>query len=211
MDNNEEKHNDTVNLQKQNQDIASEQDMGKSQESAGQTPPNQTPPQNQQVPPFNQQENTGRAQQFAGQMGNQLKSFVQNKELMGNVGLICACIGFAVSFIFTFISCSKSASNSISIKNISKMSGVGNFRGSYLFIVVVIGMILAIAGGVMAFMSKQGEDFGMKAKLTFLVVIVTMVFAIIPNATICAYNNSLNNATEDAIGDILKDYPSLWD
>lgn len=212
MDNNGENQTDKVDLQKQNQNIVNEPDKEEHQE-----PANQIPPQNQQVPPFNQQENTGQAQQFVRQMGNHVEDFTKNKELLGKVGLICACAGFAISFIFTFISCSKSASNSVSIKNISKMSslnqlsGVGSFRGSYFFIIVVIGMVLAIAGGVMAFMSKQGEDFSMKAKLTFLVVIVTMIFAIIPNVTICAYNNSLNNATEEAIEDMLKDYSSLWD
>lgn len=156
-----------------------------------------------QVPPQNQQGGAGQpVQQFTQQVGSQMGDFAKNKDLLEKVGLICAGAGFAISFIFTIISCSKSASNSIS---------VSGFKGSYLFIVVLVGMLVSIAGGVMAFMSKRGEDFSNMAKLTFLVVIVTLVFGIIPNITICAYNNSLNNASEKYVKDAIKDYSSLFD
>lgn len=201
MDNNNE--NDKINAE-QPQQSAEGNSYLESQQTANDKNAQQTTADiHTEQTTYNTGAQTQQAQQFVKQVGSQVESFTKNKELLEKVGLICACAGFLVSFIFTIVSCSKSASNSIST--------VG-FKGSYLFLFVVAGMVISIAGGVMAFMSKRGEDFGMMAKITFLVVIVTLIFAIIPNVTICAYNNSLNNAMEKSLKDIWdKDYSSLWD
>lgn len=146
------------------------------------------------------------AKDFVMQTGSQFKDFTHDKEKLERTGLICAAAGFIISFIFTIITCSRSASISINVKGIKNIDSINTltmlqrYRVSYFFILVVIGAVIAIAGGIMAFMSKKGKEFGIMAKITFILVIVTLVFATIPNMTVCAYNNSLNNAVQEMMG-----------
>lgn len=91
-----------------------------------------------------------------------------------------------MTFIFTFVSCNGSAANAVE---------KGKFSGSLWFIMVAVGAVIAIAGGVLAFLSKEaGANFGLMALITFGLVAVTLLFAIFPHATICAYNCSLKDS-----------------
>ena len=63
---------------------------------------------------------------------------METKKIFEIVGISCAGVGFLLSFIFTFLSCSFSA------KNIVK----GDYNGSLMFIAVAVGAVIAIAGAV---------------------------------------------------------------
>lgn len=131
---------------------------------------------------------------------------MEKKKLFEIIGISCAGVGFLLTFIFTFISCSSSA---------KKVATKGDYDGSLLFIVVVVGAILAIGGGVLAFLSKeQGAKFGIMALITFGLVAVTMLFAVLPHATICAYNCSMKDKAESrasSLTNALDQYSDYFD
>ncbi len=108
---------------------------------------------------------------------------MEKKKLYEIIGISCAGVGFLLSFIFTFISCNASA------KNVTE----GDTDGSLLFIVVAIGAIIAIAGAVFAFLSREAgtglwNGFSIMAIAAFGLCVVTLLFATFPHITICAYN-----------------------
>lgn len=162
---------------------------------------------NPQIPPQYHYTASDSARDFVMQTGSQFKDFAHDRERLERTGLICAAAGFVISFIFTIITCSRSASISINVKGIKNIDSIDTitmlqrYRVSYFFILVIIGAAIAVAGGIMAFMSRKGKEFGIMAKVTLVLVIVTLVFATIPNMTVCAYNNSLNNAVQEMMED----------
>ena len=122
---------------------------------------------------------------------------MDNKKLLGMIGLGCSAGGFLLSFIMTFVSCN------LSFDKLKEL----DFDGSYAYIVVLLGAIIAIAGGVLSFLSREeGKGvlmgFDIFALISFGLVIVTLLFATFPHITICAYNNAL----EDSIKSALRSY-----
>ena len=122
---------------------------------------------------------------------------MDNKKLLGMIGLGCSAGGFLLSFIMTFVSCN------LSFDKLKEL----DFDGSYAYIVVLLGAIVAIAGGVLSFLSREeGKGvfmgFDIFALISFGLVIVTLLFATFPHITICAYNNAL----EDSIKSELRSY-----
>lgn len=122
---------------------------------------------------------------------------MDNKKLLGMIGLGCSAGGFLLSFIMTFVSCN------LSFDKLKEL----DFDGSYAYIVVLLGAIIAIAGGVLSFLSREeGKGvfmgFDIFALISFGLVIVTLLFATFPHITICAYNNAL----EDSIKSELRSY-----
>lgn len=113
-----------------------------------------------------------------------------NKKLFGMIGLGCASAGFLLSFIMTFVACNLSA---------EKITDSSKFSGSYAFIGVLIGAIIAIAGGVFAFLSREAgtgvwNGFDLFALISFALVVVTLIFTTFPHITICAYNNAIEDS-----------------
>ncbi|MCI8670358.1 MAG: hypothetical protein HFI34_12715 [Lachnospiraceae bacterium] len=115
---------------------------------------------------------------------------ISAKKMFEYIGLGCACLGCFLTFVFNIVTCARSPKASIE-------SGDG-FTMSLWIIGVVISAILAVAGGIIAFLSKeQGQKLGMLAVIAIIVSGVALVFAIIPNATICAYNCALTDEFEN--------------
>lgn len=114
---------------------------------------------------------------------------MSTKKMFEFLGLGCACLGCLLTFIFNIVTCARSPKASIE-------SGDG-FTMSLWIIGVIIAAIIAVAGGILAFLSKEeGQKLGMLAVIAIIVSGVALVFAIIPNATICAYNCALTDEFE---------------
>jgi undecaprenyl pyrophosphate phosphatase UppP len=115
---------------------------------------------------------------------------MSTKKMFEIIGLACACLGCLLTFVFNIVTCARSPKASIE-------SGDG-FTLSLWVIGVIIAAILAVAGGIIAFLSKeQGQKLGMMAIIAIIVSGIALVFAIIPNATICAYNCALTDEFEN--------------
>ncbi len=114
------------------------------------------------------------------------------KKLFELIGFGCACLGCLLTFIFNIVTCAQSPDATIA----SIKKGGDSYTMSLWIIGVIIAAIIAVAGGVLAFLSKEeGQKLGMLAMIAIIVAGVTIVFAIIPNATICAYNCAWTNAS----------------
>lgn len=123
------------------------------------------------------------------------KGPMSTKKLFEIIGLGCAALGCLLTFIFNIVTCSRSPKASMDSKD--------GFSISLWVIGVVIAAIIAVAGAVLAILSKEkGEKLGMMAMIAIIVAGVALVFAIIPNATICAYNCALT----DEMGKIFSSY-----
>lgn len=155
--------------------------------------------------------------EFIKNIEYQIDILKSDKDKLERNGLILACAGLIISFLFTLVTCSRSATKSLeAIKDLIGAESVAdllsheNFRGSYAFIIVIIGIIVALIGGFMAYSSKRAGEYGMQAKITFIIVIITLVVSLVPNITIWAYNNALNNATGKAVKEIVQEQPDKW-
>lgn len=115
---------------------------------------------------------------------------MSNKKLFEIIGFGCACLGCLLTFIFNIVTCARSPKATIdSIKD-----GGDSYTMSLWIIGVILAAIIAVAGAVLAFLSKeQGQKLGMLATIAIIVAGVTLVFAIIPNVTICSYNCALTS------------------
>lgn len=117
---------------------------------------------------------------------------MSQKKLFSIIAVACGGVGFLLSFIFTIVSCNASADNLL--KDLMKGKDP---HGSYFFILVLLGAIIAIAGAVFAFLSREAgtgvwNGFDIFAITAFALCVVTLLFAIFPHVTICAYNCKLN-------------------
>lgn len=115
---------------------------------------------------------------------------ISTKKMFEYIGLGCACLGCLLTFVFNIVTCARSPKASIDSDD--------GFTISLWIIGVIIAAILAVAGGIIAFLSKeQGQKLGMLAVIAIIVSGVAVVFAVIPNATICAYNCALTDEFEN--------------
>lgn len=116
---------------------------------------------------------------------------MEKKKMFDIIGISCAGVGFLLTFIFTFISCNSSAKKAVKL----------DYDGSLLYIVVAAGAVLAIAGAVFAFLAyEKGQKPTIFAIITLGLVVVTLLFAIVPHVTICAYNCSMEDHMKDSLG-----------
>lgn len=116
-----------------------------------------------------------------------------DKKLFELIALGCSCLGCLLSFIFTIVTCSRGPKASFS-KNSD------GYTMSLWIIGVIIAAIIAIAGIVFAILSKEKEQkLGMMAMIAIAVSAVALIFAIIPNVTICSYNCCLNDEIKRSV------------
>lgn len=118
---------------------------------------------------------------------------MSTKKMFEYIGFGCACLGCLLTFIFNIVTCARSPKASI-----ESMKSLDGFTISLWVIGVILAAILAVAGGIIAFLSKeQGQKLGMVAIIAIIVAGVALIFAILPNATICAYNCALTDEFEN--------------
>lgn len=112
-----------------------------------------------------------------------------NTNMMALIALACSAFGAFMAILGATLTCSCSAGKSFE-------KGSEGYSLSAVFIVAILGAIIAIAGVVLGIVaSKQGET-----KLSMVAIILGIfatMYALIPTFTICGYNCSLQNAAED--------------
>src|SRR5574344_1974677 len=128
---------------------------------------------------------------------------MSTKKIFEFVGFGCACLGFVLSVIFTIVTCARGP----------KASGI-HMKMSLWIIGVIIAGCIAVAGLVFSILSKEkGQKLGKIPSIAVIVATAALLFAIIPNVTICSYNCSWNKYMDDqgSKADIdLDDYSSLF-
>lgn len=127
---------------------------------------------------------------------------MDNKKLFGIIGVAASGFGLFLTLLFGAISCSFSANNVIE---------EAKFTGSFMYIAVVFGMMISIAGAVFAFLSMtKGEKPSIFVIIAFACTVAALIFGIIPHVTICAYNCSLKSSAEDAAREAYSSYSSWF-
>lgn len=107
------------------------------------------------------------------------------KKIFEYVGLGCSALGCLLTFIFSIVTCSRGG---------AVYWNKHKFKMSLWLIGVVIAVIIAIAGLVLTILSmEKGQKLSKLAMISIILAAVAIVYAIIPNATICTYNCMLND------------------
>lgn len=110
---------------------------------------------------------------------------ISTKKIFEYVGLGCSALGCLLAIIFSIVTCSRGGAASY---------GKSRFKMSLWIIGVVIAAIIAIAGLVLTILSlEKGQKLSKIAMVSIILAAVAIVYAIIPNATICSYNCMLND------------------
>ena len=144
-------------------------------------------------------ENLGQQQQTPQQPANnmyqqQYQQFNQqnNFNMLEIISIICSGVGFLIVLLGTILTCTCSAKNVIE----------DGFNVSPIFILTIFGIIVSVAGVVLAIVAIKKTDEVIKAdkiaKLAIAVGATAVLFGILPLVTICGYNCSLENAFEDS-------------
>lgn len=127
-----------------------------------------------------------------------------NAKLFELISIICSGVGFLMVFFGTIFTCTCSAKRPFEVKT------AGEFGLSPIFILTIFGIVIAVAGIVLAIMAMKSKDTEAKAgKLSMasaIIGVAAAVFGILPLVTICGYNCSLNGQAEDSSEKSASDY-----
>ena len=111
------------------------------------------------------------------------------KELFKWIGLGCSSLGCLLTVIFSIVTCSSG-----NAKLTDAIKKDGDLKMSLAIIGVIIGALIAIAGLVLSILSiEKGTKINKIVMISVIVAVVAIIWAIIPNATICGYNCVINN------------------
>ena len=120
------------------------------------------------------------------------------------IALILSCVGALMAVIGSIMTCSCSASKSLSFERYKewyKDGAKGDYdvhKASLVLIVAIIGAVIAAVGMVMAIIALKQKDAAIKAgKLSYVALAVGafgVIYGILPVLTICGYNCSLDSA-----------------
>lgn len=110
---------------------------------------------------------------------------ISTKKIFEYVGLGCSALGCLLTFIFSIVTCSRGG---------AVYWDKHKFKMSLWLIGVIISALIAIAGLVFTILSlEKGQKLSKLAMVSIILAAVAIVYAIIPNATICSYNCMLND------------------
>ena len=111
------------------------------------------------------------------------------KELFKWIGLGCSSLGCLLTVIFSIVTCSSG-----NAKLTDAIKKDCDLKMSLAIIGVIIGALIAIAGLVLSILSiEKGTKINKIVMISVIVAVVAIIWAIIPNATICGYNCVINN------------------
>lgn len=106
---------------------------------------------------------------------------ISTKKIFEYVGLGCSALGC----LLTFVTCSRGG---------AVYWDKHKFKMSLWLIGVIIAALIAVAGLVFTILSlEKGQKLSKLAMVSIILAAVAIVYAIIPNATICSYNCMLND------------------
>lgn len=118
---------------------------------------------------------------------------ISTKKLLEYIGAGCSFLGAVISIICSIITCSRGAAASedrATMKHSLVMSRV--------WIGVLVGILICIAGIVLLILSKEKEaQLSKLALIALIVAVVVVVYAILVHVTICSYNCSINDFIYD--------------
>lgn len=109
----------------------------------------------------------------------------QTKKIFQWVGFGCSCLGCLLTVIFSIVTCARGG---------SVLEHKDKFAMSLWIIGVIIAVIISIAGIVLSILSiEKGTKINKIVIISLIVAFVAIIWAILPNATICSYNCVLND------------------
>lgn len=110
------------------------------------------------------------------------------KDLFKWIGLGCSSLGCLLTVIFSIVTCSRGNAKLTDAMQDDKL------KMSLAIIGVIFGLLIAIAGLVISILSiEKGTKINKIVIISVIVAVVAIIWAIIPNATICGYNCMINN------------------
>lgn len=119
------------------------------------------------------------------QFNSEPAASMSTKKIFEYVGLGCSCLGCLLTIIFSIVTCSRGGAVFWDEKE---------FGMSKWIIGVIIAVIIAIAGLVLSILSmEKGQKMSKLVMVSIIVSVVAIIYAIIPNGTICSYNCILND------------------
>lgn len=159
---------------------------------------NQNVQQQQQQQPQMQQPMNNMYQQQFGQKPPKFNT-------LEAISIICSAVGFLMVFFGTIFTCTCSA---------EKVYEDGEYGLSLIFILTILGIIVAAAGIVLAIMALKQQNAAVKAgklaKISAVLGVAAVVFGALPLITMCGYNCSLNSQQEKVVEDALGGLSNLF-
>lgn len=117
-----------------------------------------------------------------------------NKKMLGYIGLGCNSLAFILAFIFSIVTCSRTATEKCKI-DIKKEAIKIKYSLSLACIGCIIAAILAIVGLVLTILShEKGDKLSIITLISLVVGVLAILWAIIPMVTVCAHSCSVAKA-----------------
>ncbi len=113
-----------------------------------------------------------------------------NKKMLGYIGLGCNSLAFILAFIFSIVTCSRTATEKCKIEKEAI-----KYSLSLACIGCIIAAILAIVGLVLTILShEKGDKLSIITLISLVVGVLAILWAIIPMVTVCAHSCSVAKA-----------------
>lgn len=113
-----------------------------------------------------------------------------NNNMLGLIALICSAVGLVMALLGVTLYCTCSASATFE-------AGSTGYTNSAVMVVAIIGVLIAVAGVVLAILEMKKDSGNKIACIAAAVGVFAVLYGIIPTMTICGYNCSLQSASED--------------
>lgn len=122
-----------------------------------------------------------------------------NLNILELIAVICSGVGTLLSILGTILTCSCSANKTFDVTRVAMSSS--KYVMSAVFILTIFGVIIAIAGVVLAIITLKQKKASKLSYIAIAVGIFGVLYGLIPTFTICGYNCSLDNAYEDMMAE----------
>ena len=119
-----------------------------------------------------------------------------NKKMLGYIGLGCNSLAFILAFIFSIVTCSRTATEKCKIDDELTVK----YSLSLACIGCIIAAVLAIVGLVLTILShEKGDKLSIITLISLVVGVLAILWAIIPMVTVCAHSCSVAKALTKAL------------
>lgn len=116
-----------------------------------------------------------------------------NKKMLGYIGLGCNSLAFILAFIFSIVTCSRTATEKCKID--FEKEAIIKYSLSLACIGCIIAAVLAIIGLVLTILShEKGDKLSIITLISLVVGVLAILWAIIPMVTVCAHSCSVAKA-----------------
>lgn len=109
----------------------------------------------------------------------------QMKKIFQWAGLGCSCFGWFLTVIFSIITCARGG---------AVLEGREKFGISLWVIGAILGAIIAVVGLILSVLSiEKGTKINKFVIVSVIVAVLTVLWVLIPNTTLCSYSCMLND------------------